>query len=63
LSIAEFGPVQKEARVPHPDRIDVHHHLIPPFWAEALPSHGGDFPYAPAAVGASSLRGWTRSMV
>jgi predicted TIM-barrel fold metal-dependent hydrolase len=25
-----------------PDRIDVHHHLVPPFWAEALPSHGGD---------------------
>ena len=23
-------------------RIDVHHHLVPPFWAEALSSHGGD---------------------
>ena len=23
-------------------RIDVHQHLIPPFWAAALPSHGGD---------------------
>ena len=24
------------------DRIDVHTHLVPPFWAEALPDHGGD---------------------
>lgn len=24
------------------DRIDVHQHVVPPFWAEALPSHGGD---------------------
>src|SRR5258707_6532736 len=24
------------------ERIDVHHHLVPPFWGEALPSHGGD---------------------
>ena len=24
------------------DRIDVHTHLIPPFWAEALKDHGGD---------------------
>jgi 6-methylsalicylate decarboxylase len=24
------------------DRIDVHHHLVPPFWAEALSGHGGD---------------------
>ena len=24
------------------NRIDVHHHLVPPFWAEALPRHGGD---------------------
>lgn len=23
-------------------RIDVHHHLVPSFWADALPSHGGD---------------------
>jgi len=23
-------------------RIDVHQHVVPPFWAEALPSHGGD---------------------
>lgn len=23
-------------------RIDVHQHVIPPFWAAALPSHGGD---------------------
>ena len=23
-------------------RIDVHTHLIPPFWAEELKSHGGD---------------------
>ena len=23
-------------------RIDVHQHLVPPFWAEALPTHGGD---------------------
>lgn len=25
-----------------PRRIDVHQHLVPPFWAEALPRHGGD---------------------
>jgi predicted TIM-barrel fold metal-dependent hydrolase len=25
-----------------PHRIDVHHHLVPPFWAEALSGHGGD---------------------
>ncbi|WP_027819433.1 amidohydrolase family protein [Paraburkholderia bannensis] len=24
------------------NRIDVHQHIVPPFWAEALPSHGGD---------------------
>ena len=24
------------------NRIDVHTHLIPPFWAEELKSHGGD---------------------
>ncbi|MGW7426284.1 amidohydrolase family protein [Streptomyces sp. NPDC054813] len=23
-------------------RIDVHSHVVPPFWGEALPSHGGD---------------------
>ena len=23
-------------------RIDVHQHVVPPFWAEALPAHGGD---------------------
>ena len=23
-------------------RVDVHQHLVPPFWAEALPRHGGD---------------------
>src|SRR5258708_15211274 len=26
--------------VPH--RIDVHQHVVPPFWAKALPAHGGD---------------------
>ncbi|MFG3025036.1 amidohydrolase family protein [Streptomyces sp. NPDC048254] len=26
----------------HADRIDVHTHVVPPFWGEALPSHGGD---------------------
>src|SRR3984893_7231329 len=24
------------------NRIDVHHHLVPPFWAETLSRHGGD---------------------
>ena len=24
------------------NRIDVHHHLVPPFWSEALSGHGGD---------------------
>jgi aminocarboxymuconate-semialdehyde decarboxylase len=24
------------------DRIDVHQHVVPPFWAKALPNHGGD---------------------
>jgi 6-methylsalicylate decarboxylase len=24
------------------NRIDVHQHVVPPFWADALPSHGGD---------------------
>lgn len=23
-------------------RIDLHHHMVPPFWAEQLPEHGGD---------------------
>src|ERR1700732_5501403 len=27
-------------------RIDVHQHVVPPFWAEALPAHGAD-PSAP----------------
>jgi len=25
-----------------PYRIDVHQHVVPPFWAKALPAHGGD---------------------
>ena len=25
-----------------PHRVDVHQHVVPPFWTEALPSHGGD---------------------
>jgi aminocarboxymuconate-semialdehyde decarboxylase len=25
-----------------PARIDVHQHVVPPFWAETLPAHGGD---------------------
>jgi 6-methylsalicylate decarboxylase len=25
-----------------PHRIDVHQHVVPPFWAKALPDHGGD---------------------
>lgn len=25
-----------------PNRIDVHQHVVPPFWKDALPSHGGD---------------------
>ncbi len=25
-----------------PNRIDVHQHVVPPFWAKALPTHGGD---------------------
>ncbi len=24
------------------NRIDVHTHLVPPFWAKDLPEHGGD---------------------
>jgi hypothetical protein len=23
-------------------RIDVHQHVVPPFWAKELPNHGGD---------------------
>jgi predicted TIM-barrel fold metal-dependent hydrolase len=26
----------------HADRIDVHQHVVPPFWAVGLPEHGGD---------------------
>ncbi|WP_028218119.1 amidohydrolase family protein [Paraburkholderia oxyphila] len=26
----------------HRNRIDVHQHIVPPFWANALPAHGGD---------------------
>ncbi|MDQ0837031.1 amidohydrolase family protein [Sphingomonas faeni] len=26
----------------HASRIDVHQHIVPPFWAKALPAHGGD---------------------
>jgi hypothetical protein len=46
-------------------RSDVHQHVVPPFWAKALPDHGGDpsgprsgdpsdtdFPFAPADVAA-----------
>lgn len=25
-----------------PHRIDVHQHVVPPFWADSLPAHGGD---------------------
>jgi hypothetical protein len=25
-----------------PHRMDVHQHVVPPFWAKALPAHGGD---------------------
>jgi aminocarboxymuconate-semialdehyde decarboxylase len=31
---------EKTMRAPH--RIDVHQHVVPPFWAKALPDHGGD---------------------
>jgi predicted TIM-barrel fold metal-dependent hydrolase len=31
-----------------PHRIDVHQHVVPPFWAKALPAHGGD-PSGPRA--------------
>jgi 6-methylsalicylate decarboxylase len=24
------------------DRVDVHQHVVPPFWAKAIPDHGGD---------------------
>jgi aminocarboxymuconate-semialdehyde decarboxylase len=27
-----------------PHRIDVHQHVVPPFYAKALPTHGGDPP-------------------
>jgi predicted TIM-barrel fold metal-dependent hydrolase len=33
---------QAKENWPMSDRIDVHTHLIPPFWAEELKSHGGD---------------------
>lgn len=26
----------------HANRIDVHQHVVPPFWADGLPEHGGD---------------------
>src|SRR5438874_10234256 len=26
----------------HANRIDVHQHAVPPFWADGLPEHGGD---------------------
>jgi len=34
-------------------RIDVHQHVLPPFWVKALPSHGGD-PSGPRSGDASS---------
>src|SRR3977135_2717420 len=34
-------------------RIDVHQHVVPPFWAKALPNHGGD-PSGPRSGGPSS---------
>ncbi len=39
------------------NRIDVHHHLVPPFWAEALSRHGGDPSgwHSPAWSAAASL--------
>jgi 6-methylsalicylate decarboxylase len=39
------------------NRIDVHHHLVPPFWVEALSGHGGDPSgwYSPAWSVDSSL--------
>jgi 6-methylsalicylate decarboxylase len=45
VTVAVFehsSALKRKALVAHPDRIDVHHHLVPSFWAEALPSHGGD---------------------
>jgi 6-methylsalicylate decarboxylase len=34
-------------------RIDVHRHVVPPFWAKALPDHGGD-PSGPRSGDASN---------
>jgi hypothetical protein len=29
----EVRPLRRNALMPSPNRIDVHHHLVPPFWA------------------------------
>jgi hypothetical protein len=44
-----------------PHRIDVHQHVIPPFWAKALPNHGGD-PSGPRSGDPSNtvLPQWSR---
>ena len=33
---------RQEKHISTTHRIDVHQHVVPPFWAEALPNHGGD---------------------
>src|SRR3984893_2864980 len=35
--------------------IDVHQHVLPPFWVKALPSHGGDPSGARSGDGSSSV--------
>src|SRR5258707_12929264 len=40
-SSSQFSSIRRET-MSAAHRIDVHQHVVPPFWAEALPAHGGD---------------------
>jgi hypothetical protein len=41
-----------------PYRIDVHQHVVPPFWAKALPTHGGDPSGVPSGDFTAKLDGY-----
>jgi aminocarboxymuconate-semialdehyde decarboxylase len=42
LPVLDDFPSSRRWTVSTPHRIDVHQHVVPPFWAKQLPDHGGD---------------------
>ena len=58
-----IGPFLKhqEKTMSAAHRIDVHQHVVPPFWAKALPTHGGD--PSGTVIPACRCRRWGSSLL